>query len=86
MSPNCYLGFAIGSKPIKVQLVSPHAICHVTCDNADDEHFLGIQAMVRDLERFMDYQGNPCPLIPLLWPHPQFKKMASACQRPTLIF
>lgn len=56
------------------RFVDPHTICHVDCEDSNDEHFPAIHAMIEELKNFKDYEGKPYRLIPLPWPQPQFKE------------
>ena len=56
------------------RFVDPHTICHVNCNDPNDEHFSEIQLMVEELKSFKDYEGNPYRLISLPWPRPHFKE------------
>ncbi|HCO67004.1 MAG TPA: agmatine deiminase [Dysgonomonas sp.] len=42
-----------------------HTIAYVKCEDETDEHFEELSKMEEQLERFLDYEGNPYRLIPL---------------------
>ncbi len=48
----------------------PDHICHVHCDQPDDEHFQAIGAMEEELRQFRQADGTPYRLTPLPWPDP----------------
>ena len=56
------------------RFVDPHTICHVSCDDPQDEHFSEIRAMVEELKSFKDFEGRPYRLVALPWPRPHFKE------------
>lgn len=47
-------------------------ICHVTCDNPDDEHFIPLHAMTEELHRLRTRDDSPYRLVPLPLPAPIF--------------
>ena len=54
------------------RLCPDDTIVHVACDDAGDEHFGEIAAMVAELRRFRTRDGRPYRLLPLPWPAPCF--------------
>jgi agmatine/peptidylarginine deiminase len=51
---------------------NPHTICYVACDDPEDEHYLELQAMEKELQTLHTAKGIPYRLIPLPWPNPKF--------------
>ena len=49
---------------------SPTSIAYVKCDNPDDEHYTGLQAMEQELLAFRTADGKPYTLYPLPLPDP----------------
>ena len=47
------------------RLVNEHTIAYVSCDDENDEHFVELQAMKKELEAFVTAEGKPYTLIPL---------------------
>lgn len=54
------------------RLCPDDTIVHVACDDPADEHYLVINAMVRELRGFRTRQGDPYRLIPLPWPKARY--------------
>jgi len=44
---------------------NPNTICHVSCDNQNDEHYVELKAMVHELKAFRSAQGEPYNLVAL---------------------
>ncbi len=51
-----------------VRLCPDDTILHVACDDANDEHFPALAAMVDELRNFRARNGRPYRLLPLPWP------------------
>jgi agmatine deiminase len=45
-------------------------ICHVSCDDRQDEHYTALQAMAEELAAFRQPSGEPYQLVPLPLPAP----------------
>lgn len=50
------------------RFADPHTIVYQGCDDADDEHYGPLRAMVDELRRFHDIDGQPYRLLPLPLP------------------
>jgi len=50
------------------RLAPGDTILHVTCDDAQDEHFPALKAMEEELRSFRTPRGEPYRLLPLPWP------------------
>lgn len=50
------------------RLCPNNVIVYVSCDNPDDEHYLELKAMERELQEFSDADGSAYQLLPLPWP------------------
>lgn len=50
------------------RLCDVDTIAYVRCDDPNDEHFVELQAMERELQAFRTARGAPYRLVPLPWP------------------
>jgi len=58
-----------------VRFCPDDTIVHVACDDAVDEHFQAISAMVEELRGFRTREGRSYRLIPLPWPKGRHDKV-----------
>ncbi|MEJ2060821.1 MAG: agmatine deiminase family protein [Gammaproteobacteria bacterium] len=49
---------------------NPDTITYMTCEDPDDEHFTGLQAMEREIQALRTAAGEPYKLVPLPMPAP----------------
>ena len=49
---------------------APDRICHVRCEDPEDEHYQALAAMEEELRQFRQADGTPYQLTPLPWPDP----------------
>ncbi len=49
-----------------------HTITYTACSDANDEHYLELKAMEKELATFQDFCGNPYRLVPLPLPSAKF--------------
>lgn len=49
-----------------------HTIAYVKCDDSEDEHYEELKKMEKQLQSFVDYEGNPYKLTPLPMAKPVF--------------
>jgi len=54
------------------RLCPDDTIVYVHCDAPDDEHYIPLRAMERELHEFRTLSGTPYRLLPLPWPQPKF--------------
>lgn len=54
------------------RFTDPHTIAYVRCEDTGDEHYPALTAMAAQLQRFVDYQGQPYRLIALPWPQAKY--------------
>lgn len=45
-----------------------HTIVYMHCNDANDEHYVALQAMEEELKQLRDSQGQPYKLVPMPWP------------------
>ncbi len=50
---------------------NPHTIAYVACDDPEDPHYEGLQAMAEELAGFRDAAGSPYRLVPLPMTEPK---------------
>lgn len=50
------------------RLCPNNVIVYVSCDDPDDEHYVQLKAMERELQAFSDADNKPYQLLPLPWP------------------
>jgi len=51
-----------------VRFCNPYTLAYVSCNDENDEHYEELCKMEKELEKLIDFQGNPYKLIPLPWP------------------
>lgn len=50
------------------RFTDPNTICYVSCDQAEDPHYLPLKQMAQTLQTFRNHAGKPYRLVPLPWP------------------
>ncbi len=50
------------------RFTDPNTICYVSCDQAEDPHYLPLKQMAQTLQTFRNPAGKPYRLVPLPWP------------------
>lgn len=56
------------------RFTDPETICHLACDDPNDQHYSDLQAMRAELAAFKTVTGKPYRLVPLPWPAAIFKE------------
>lgn len=54
------------------RFVNPHTIAYMKCENKNDEHYIELQKMEKELMDLRTKDGNPYNLLPLPLPDPIF--------------
>jgi agmatine deiminase len=54
------------------RFTDPETICYVDCDDPQDEHYVELNLMLKELKNFKNYQGKPYRLVPLPWPSAKY--------------
>ncbi len=63
-----------GHVDMLARFTGPSTICHVACDDEDDEHFTALRMMRDELRRFRQTNGKPYHLVPLPIPRAIYNK------------